>query len=61
MRFTSSFAVEASYFNDGKGDPFESGELLFVAAGTEHHFEDIHEGLALWRVFYGPRGGEHPA
>jgi len=32
-----------------------------VAAGTEHHFEDIAEGLALWRVFYGSRGGEDPA
>ena len=47
-------------FHDGKRDPFESGDLLFVAAGTEHQFEDITEGLALWRVFYGPRGGDVP-
>jgi hypothetical protein len=32
-----------------------------VAAGTEHQFEDITESLALWRVFYGPPGGEVPA
>ena len=44
--------------HDSKRDPFESGDLLFVAAGTEHPFEDITEDLALWRVFYGPEGGE---
>jgi mannose-6-phosphate isomerase-like protein (cupin superfamily) len=44
--------------HDGNRDPFESGDLLFVAAGTEHHYEDFTEDLALWRVFYGPRGGE---
>ena len=47
--------------HDSKRDQFESGDLLFVAAGTEHQFEDITEGLALWRVFYGPPGGEVPA
>ena len=45
---------------DGKRDPFESGDLLFVAAGGEHHYEDFSEDLALWRVFYGVRGGEIP-
>ena len=39
-------------------DPFESGDLLFVAAGTEHQFEEITEDFALWRVFYGPNGGD---
>lgn len=48
-------------FHDGKRDPFEPGDLLFVAAGTDHQFEDTTEGFALWRVFYGPRGGEVPA
>jgi len=47
--------------HDGKRDPFESGDLLFVAAGTEHHYEDFTEDLALWRVFYGRSGGEIPA
>lgn len=45
----------------GKRDPFEAGDILFVAAGTEHHYEDFTEDLALWRVFYGPDGGEIPA
>ncbi len=48
-------------FHDGKRDTFESGDLLFVAAGTEHHFEDFSEDLLLWRVFYGVQGGEVPA
>ncbi len=47
--------------HDSKRDRFESGDLLFVAAGTEHQFEDTTEDLALWRVFYGPDGGEVPA
>ena len=45
----------------GQRDSFEPGDLLFVAAGTEHHYEDFSEDLALWRVFYGPDGGEIPA
>lgn len=46
--------------HDGKRDPFEAGDLLFVAAGIEHQVEDISEDLAMWRVFYGPPGGEVP-
>jgi mannose-6-phosphate isomerase-like protein (cupin superfamily) len=48
-------------FHDGTRDPFESGDLLFVAAGTDHHFEDFTEDLAVWVIFYGPEGGEVPA
>jgi mannose-6-phosphate isomerase-like protein (cupin superfamily) len=47
--------------HDGERDPFEAGDLLFVAAGTEHWFEDFTEDLAVWVIFYGPRGGEVPA
>ena len=47
--------------HDGERDPFESGDLLFVAAGTEHRFEDFTEDLAVWVIFYGPSGGEVPA
>jgi mannose-6-phosphate isomerase-like protein (cupin superfamily) len=45
-------------FHDGKRDAFEPGDLMFVAAGTEHRFEDFTEDLAVWVVFYGPPGGE---
>jgi mannose-6-phosphate isomerase-like protein (cupin superfamily) len=47
--------------HDGERDSFESGDLLFVAAGTEHRFEDFTEDLAVWVVFYGAHGGEVPA
>jgi mannose-6-phosphate isomerase-like protein (cupin superfamily) len=48
------------FLHDGKRDPFGPGDLLFVAAGTEHRFEDFTEDLAVWVVFYGPGGGEVP-
>jgi mannose-6-phosphate isomerase-like protein (cupin superfamily) len=44
--------------HDGKREAFASGDLLFVAAGIEHQFEDTSEDFAIWRVFYGPEGGE---
>jgi mannose-6-phosphate isomerase-like protein (cupin superfamily) len=47
-------------FHDGKRDRFEPGDFLFVAAGIDHQFEDITEDLAVWRIFYGSRGGEVP-
>jgi hypothetical protein len=34
---------------------------LFVAAGVERRFEDFTEDFAIWRVFYGARGGEVPS
>jgi mannose-6-phosphate isomerase-like protein (cupin superfamily) len=45
-------------FHDGVRDPFEPGDFLFVAAGVDHHFEDFGDDLLVWRVFYGPAGGE---
>ena len=36
------------------------GDLLFVAAGVEHRFEEFTEGFGVWVVFYGPEGGEKP-
>ena len=44
--------------HDGRRDRFESGDLLFVAAGTEHRFEEFTDDLLIWVVFYGPSGGE---
>ena len=47
-------------FHEGKRDAFEAGDCLFVAAGTEHRFEDFSDDLAVWVIFYGPDGGEAP-
>ena len=43
---------------DGQRDQCAAGDLLFVPAGTEHHFEDFSDDLAVWVVFFGPPGGE---
>lgn len=48
-------------YHDGKRDAFVAGDLLFVAAATEHRFEDFSDDLLVWRIFYGPKGGEAPA
>ena len=44
--------------HEGKRSEFGAGDLLFVAAGVVHHYENFSADLALWRVFYGPQGGE---
>lgn len=44
--------------HDGKRERFEVGDLLFVPAATEHRFEDSSDDLLVWRVFYGPPGGD---
>jgi mannose-6-phosphate isomerase-like protein (cupin superfamily) len=36
----------------------EPGDAFFVAAGTEHRFENFTADFATWVVFYGPPGGE---
>lgn len=37
---------------------FGKGDALFVPAGVDHHFENFTEDLALWAIFWGPKGGE---
>ncbi len=44
--------------HEGQRESFEAGDCLFVAAGTEHRFEEFSEDLAVWVMFYGPPGGE---
>jgi mannose-6-phosphate isomerase-like protein (cupin superfamily) len=44
--------------HEGARTPFTAGDLLFVAAGVEHHYDDFSDDLALWRIFYGAVGGE---
>src|SRR5258706_37477 len=46
--------------HDGARDAFGPGDLLFVAAGTEHRFEDFTDDLVVWVVFFGAPGGEIP-
>ena len=44
--------------HEGEREACEAGDLVFVAAGIEHQFENLGDGFAVWRVFYGPEGGE---
>ena len=37
---------------------FAPNDLLFVAAGMEHRFEEFSEDFATWVVFWGAAGGE---
>ena len=39
--------------------PCGPGDTFFVGAGARHRFEDFSDDLAVWVVFYGPKGGEH--
>lgn len=39
----------------------QAGDTFFVGAGARHKFEDFSDDLAVWVVFYGPKGGEHSA
>jgi mannose-6-phosphate isomerase-like protein (cupin superfamily) len=49
---------EGWFVNGPTRHRFGPGDLLFVAAGVEHRFEEFSEDLAVWVVFYGPDGGE---
>lgn len=46
-------------FYDGTDHrPCVDGDLLFVAAGIPHRFEDFTDDFGVWVLFYGPEGGE---
>ena len=46
------------FWNGQTRRPFSAGELIFVAAGVEHRFEEFTDDFAAWVMFYGPRGEE---
>jgi mannose-6-phosphate isomerase-like protein (cupin superfamily) len=45
--------------HDDKREAFAAGDAMFIAAGTEHRFEDFSDDLTVWVAFFGPKGGEH--
>lgn len=47
-----------TFRNGTERHPFGRGDVLFVAAGVEHRFEQFTDDLAVWVFFYGPEGGE---
>ncbi len=52
QRGQGELRIGSQRFDAGPGDVF------FVAAGTEHRFENFSPDFATWVVFYGPQGGE---
>jgi len=51
-------AGTGTFVRGAERQPFEPGEVLFVAAGVEHRFEGFTDDFATWVFFYGPEGGE---
>ena len=56
------FVVSGSgeFILDGERTHFAAGDVLFVAAGAVHRFENFSTDFVTWVVFYGPEGGEGP-
>jgi len=48
------------YVNGSQRFAFRPGDMMFAAAGEEHHFENFSEDFFTWVLFYGPDGGEKP-
>ena len=46
------------FVNGEERHRFGPGDVLFVAAGVPHRFEEFSNDLAVWVIFYGPEGGE---
>lgn len=50
-----------TFFDGTTRQAFGPGDLIFVAAGVPHRFENFTDDLAVWVMFYGPEGGEPAA
>lgn len=50
----------ASFQVQGDSRPVQPGDVIFVAAGEPHRFEDIEENLKLLVVFGPPGPVSHP-
>lgn len=43
---------------EDKKSTFKKGDVLFVPANKQHHFEHF-QNLVTWAIFWGPEGGEN--
>jgi mannose-6-phosphate isomerase-like protein (cupin superfamily) len=48
----------AIFYRNEEGVNCKIGDVLFVPAKMEHHFENFSEDFATWVIFYGKEGGE---
>jgi mannose-6-phosphate isomerase-like protein (cupin superfamily) len=53
-------AGSGEYVCGGSRTTFGPTDLLFVAAGVAHRFENFTDDLVVWVLFYGPENGEAP-
>ena len=51
-------AGSGQFIRAGHRQDFCAGEVLFVAAGVEHRFENFSDDFSTWVLFHGPDGGE---
>jgi mannose-6-phosphate isomerase-like protein (cupin superfamily) len=51
-------AGKGTFFGGGDTVTFEKGDVIFVPAGMEHHFEQFSSDFATWVIFFGKEGGE---
>ncbi|MFL0805301.1 MAG: cupin domain-containing protein [Agarilytica sp.] len=43
---------------EGVAHRFSDGDVLFVPAEKTHRFTEFSQGIKMWAVFWGPKGGE---
>ena len=48
----------STFYRNGERISCKKNDVLFVPAGTDHHFENFSNDFAVWVIFYGPNGGE---
>jgi mannose-6-phosphate isomerase-like protein (cupin superfamily) len=46
------------FFCAGETEAVATGDVLFVAAGVEHRFEDFTDDFSAWVIFFGNRPGK---
>lgn len=46
-----------TFVHGDERSPFGPGDLIFVAAGVPHRFEDFGARMATWVLFFGPKPG----
>jgi mannose-6-phosphate isomerase-like protein (cupin superfamily) len=40
------------FLNNGERTTFKPGDIIFVAAGIAHHFENFTDDLVTWVIFF---------
>jgi mannose-6-phosphate isomerase-like protein (cupin superfamily) len=48
----------SNFYRDKERIACKKGDIIFVPAGMEHHFENFSDDFATWVIFFGPEGGE---